>query len=64
MTKYYRITEKELFSLIECKETCLAMGGELQKEADAADKAVKAICKRNNMTILHNYSASYENINT
>jgi hypothetical protein len=64
MPQYYRVTKKELLALIECKETCLAMGGELQAEANIADKAAKAIFKRNNISLTQDYSESYKKIKT
>ena len=62
MTKYYKVTEKELLSLIECKDTCIGLGGDIATESYEADKAVKAICKRHGIKIISNYSEQYKNI--
>ena len=62
MSKYYKITEKELLSLVSCKDTCIALGWDLAEEGYEADKAVKAICKRNGIEISNNYSEQCKSI--
>tara|TARA_E500000331_G_C17105505_1_gene647214 strand:+ start:655 stop:852 length:198 start_codon:yes stop_codon:yes gene_type:complete len=51
MPKYLKITAAELESLIETAESCKAIGEHLADEATAAERAHKAVLKRNGMTI-------------
>ena len=46
MKTYLKITKIELEALIECAETCQAMGGELEHEAVRAVRAYKSCLKR------------------
>lgn len=50
MPKYLKITAAELESLIETAESCKAIGEHLADEATAAERAYKAVLKRNGMT--------------
>lgn len=55
-TKYYRVTEKELFALIATADSCEAMSGDLDDEAKRAMKAIKAIGERHGVDFVRNYS--------
>lgn len=59
-TKYYRVTEKELLALIATADTVDALKGsgddDLDSEARAAQKAIKAIGKRNGVEFERDYS--------
>ena len=51
-TRYYKVTEKELQALIYTADTVEAIGtdDELVAEAEAAKRAIYAICNRNRVT--------------
>lgn len=48
---HIRITEREYLTLVECADTCDAIGGELSHEASEAQKSIKAINKRNSIKL-------------
>lgn len=59
-TTYYKITERELLALIATVDTCKAMVGggdeDFEYESIKSQKAIAAICKRNNIEIECDYS--------
>ncbi len=59
-TKYYKVTEKELFALIATADTVEAIKGcgdeGKEYEANAAQKAIKAIGKRHGLEFVRDYS--------
>lgn len=55
-TKYFKVTEKELMALISTADSCTAMSGDLDDEAKRAQKAIKAIGKRNGVEFVRDYS--------
>ncbi len=60
MTKYYKVTEKELFALIAVADTVDAIKGcgdeGIEEEANASKKAIKAIGKRHGVEFIRDYS--------
>lgn len=59
-TTYYQITEKELLALLATADSCYSMAGsgdeDFSREAEDAQKALKAIQKRNGIVIENNYA--------
>ncbi|MDC5870228.1 hypothetical protein OPW39_15580 [Vibrio europaeus] len=60
MTKYYKVTEKELYALIAVADTVDAMKGcgdeGIENEANESQKAIKAIGKRHGIEFVRDYS--------
>ncbi len=62
MTKYYKVTEKELLALIAVADTVNAIKGcgdeGIEKEANDAKKAIKAIGNRHGIEFIRDYSST------
>jgi hypothetical protein len=51
VTKYLKITAKELQALIDTADTCWALADEFAEEGIAAVKAYKSVLKRNGLEL-------------